>query len=170
MTNFSRIVMIMMLGLPALQASAELGTGDTLQFGEGSKISIEASKGFWLDVPVHSATDLVIGKAATNIGGTFLLFGQQAQHLAKQSVDVLNANANQAQLDFSAWALSWKGKIFSLASGGSNSQQPGVATVNCVASCGKGDSYTLDYSAQLPADAGALAGLAYRLHLEGRIH
>lgn len=143
----------------ALSAQAALQNGDVLSIGEGSKIAIEATKGFWLDVPIKGDRGLIIGmtQSGNSIDQTFTLFGRKTHHMTSGPVNAIS----NTELDFSTWGLAWGDAVMDL--GG------GTAAVACEKTCSKGESFTLEYSTKLPAEAGELAGLPYRLQLSGKI-
>jgi hypothetical protein len=155
----------------ALPVQTELKNGDALHFGTGSKISMEVSPGFWIDTPIQANQGLVIGEAQADnsIDAPFDLLAQATQHLSSAPVVVVEADANSAKLDFSSWAMNWGDAVIPLGSGGSDEHGEGVAVVKCESSCKEGKSFTLDYSATIPAGAGILGGMAYRLHMMGKI-
>jgi hypothetical protein len=153
---------IALLGITLLGSTScvlALGEGDVLRYGEGSKVSIEAVPGFAVDVPIKGNRGIAIGamQGGKSIDGPFYLFGQKTYHLTTEPVTAISAT----ELDFSGWRLAWGDNVIDL--GG------GVASVVCESVCGSGESYVLNYSALLPVDAGALAGLPYRLELVGTI-
>ena len=165
------LIALVLLGTAAVPVQAELGNGDTLHFGTGSKVSLEVSPGFWIDTPMAVNNGLIIGHAQTDnsIDAPFHLFEQQTQHLSTEPVAIIDADAGSAVLDFSSWTLNWHGAIIPLGSGVDNEQGEGVATVQCDNSCSKGEPFTLDYSATIPAGTESLGGLAYQLHMTGII-
>jgi hypothetical protein len=170
-TTTKSLIALVLLGAAVLPVQAELGNGDTLHFGTGSKVSMEVSPGFWVDIPIAASTGLIIGEAQTDNGidAPFHLFEQPTQHQSIEPVAVIGADAGSAALDFSAWAMSWRGAVILLGAGGDNEQGEGVAAVECDNGCSKGETFRLDYSATLPTDAVSLAGLPYRLQLVGTI-
>ena len=165
------LIALVLLGTAALPIQAELGNGDILHFGTGSKVSMEVSPGFWINTPIAFNTGLIIGEAQTDnsIDAPFHLFEQLTQHLSSEPVTVIDADAGSAVLDFSAWAMSWRGTVILLGAGGDNEQGEGVAVVQCDNGCVKGEAFKLNYSATLPVDTVSLAGLPYRLQLVGTI-
>ena len=100
---------------------------------------------------------------------SFQLFSQETQHLSNAPVAVVEADDNSAKLDFSSWAMNWHGAVIPLGAGGSDEYGEGLAVVMCDSSCKKGKSFTLDYSATIPAGTEILGGMAYRLHMVGMI-
>jgi hypothetical protein len=170
-TTTKSLIVLVLIGAAALPVHAELVNGDTLTFGTGSKVSLEVSPGFWINTPIDASTGLIIGEAQTDnsIDAPFHLFEQPTQHLSSEPVALIAADASSAVLDFSAWAMSWRGAVILLGAGGDNAQGEGVAVVQCDNGCVKGEAFKLDYSATLPAVAVSLAGLPYRLQLVGTI-
>lgn len=169
---FGAVTLLVLIGKDALHFNAELKNGDTLYFETGSKISMEVSSGFWIDIPIQANKGLVIGKAQADnsIDTPFQLFEQETQHISNEHVSVVDADVNSAKLDFSSWAMNWGGTAIPLGAGGSEEYGEGVALVKCDDGCNKGKSFTLDYSATIPAaGTGALSGLAYHLHMVGMI-
>jgi hypothetical protein len=165
------LLVLALLGTTALPLQAELGNGDVLHFGAGSKVSMEVSPGFWIDVPIAADTGLIIGEAQPDrsIDAAFRLFEQPTQHLTGEPVIVFEADASSAVLDFSVWTVFWHGRLVPLGSGGDGEYGEGAALVQCSNVCSKGETFRLDYSASMPAEAGMLVGLAYRLQLVGTI-
>lgn len=149
----------MLLGVIS-SALAAPGAGSVLDYGEGSMVSIEVSPGFWLDVPITADGGLVIGESqgGEGVDRPFNLFGKQAWHVTSGVVTVIS----NSELDFSRWGLVWGDMNLSLG-------DAGVATLTCQYTCSKGETYTLDYSTVLPAQAAELSGLGYRLHLAGAV-
>lgn len=158
-------------GEDTVPVQARLKNGDTLLFEAGSKISIEINPGFWIDAPIQANQGLVIGEAQADnsIDEPFKLFEQATQHLSSAPVAVVDADENSTKLDFSSWSMTWRDVVISLGSGGSNESGEGVAVVKCDSACSEGKSFTLDYSATIPAGTSPLSGLAYRLHMVGTI-
>lgn len=160
-----------LLGTTALPVLADLSNGDVLLFGAGSKVSMEVSPGFWVNVPIAAGTGLIIGEAQPDhsIDTAFHLFEQPTQHLTGEPVTVLDADTSSAVLDFSFWTMTWHGAAIPLGSGGDGEYGEGAALVQCSNGCRKGEPFRLDYSASTPAEAGILGGLSYRLQLVGTI-
>ena len=156
----------------SFNSTAELSKGNTLIFGEGSKVSIEVTPGFWVDAPLQAKKGLSIGAAQKDksIDMPFRLFDHDSQHVTKGPVTVIGSAGGSAQLDFSAWAMNWKGNVVVLGASGDDAENKAVATMKCESSCKKGETFTLDYSTTLPSDTEIIADLKYRLHLTGTIN
>ena len=165
-TPTKSLMALMLLGAVALPVQAELYNGNILYFGTGSKVSLEVSPGFWVDMPIAARAGLIIGEAQTDnsIDVPFYLFEQATQHLSSEAINVMEADFTSAVLDFSSWAMTWQSAVIRLGAGGD-----GTAMVLCDNGCSSGEAFTLDYTATLPTDAGLLAGLPYRLQLVGTI-
>ena len=166
------IAALLLICTIAFDSLAELSAGNVLHFNSGSNVSIEVTQGFWIDAPLQVASGVVIGElmADISIDTPFQLFEQRSQHVSSGPVSVIHADGNTAQLDFSTWAMTWKGIVIPLDSGGNNPQGEGIAVVQCDNVCDKGESFSLNYSATLPEGTEALGGLGYRLHLTGTIN
>lgn len=149
----------LLLGLVANNVIAAPDNGAVLRYGDGCRISLEVNTGFWMDVAVKGNRGLAIGsdQGGKSIDGPFMVFGYKAHHITTGPITVVSAT----ELDFSNWRLVWNDQVIDI--GG------GAAQISCESDCGKGDNYTLEYSAVMPADAGPLAGLPYRLNLAGKI-
>jgi len=88
-----------------------------------------------------------------------------------------NDGAGNVTLDFSGWAVTWNG-IDNIPMGGDAANfgtnggtiNTGIATMTCATDCSDGDTYVLDYAAQVPkGDPSNFGGVPYVLHLEGTI-
>jgi hypothetical protein len=149
----------LVLGSVANNVIAAPDNGSVLGYGDGSRISLEVTPGYWMDVAVKGDPGLAIGadQSDESIDGPFIVFGYKAHHMTTGPITAVSAT----ELDFSNWRLVWNDQVIDI--GG------GSAQISCESDCGKGDNYTLEYSAVMPADAGALAGLPYRLNLAGKV-
>jgi len=92
--------------------------------------------------------------------------GPTGVHKTDEPITIFNNTViGTAILQFRGWAVFWNGIPFTLGFGPDN----GLATMICANDCSPGDTYVLDYSAQVPDDAKAFNGIQYKLHLEGII-
>jgi len=125
-------------------------------------------------------------KAWEYFGNTGLQYASVATTISSDD------NSGAVTLDFSGWGVTWNG-ITAINMGGGTQQcgtasdgicvdgagtdianaydnGTGVATVTCAAVCAAGETYTLDYSANVPqADPSNFGGVLFVLHLEGTI-
>jgi len=98
-------------------------------------------------------------------------FGNTGMHFTYSPANVISASGNTATVDFSGWRVTWNGvPSIPMGSGAWNGNENGVATMTCGIGCGDGDTYTLDYSATVPAgDVIGFGSVQYTFHLEGTI-
>ncbi|MDH5765678.1 MAG: hypothetical protein OEZ38_06630 [Gammaproteobacteria bacterium] len=102
----------------------------------------------------------------------FVFLGAPGMHYTTSPTSVLSTSGNTAALDFSGWSWAFNGasSSFNLGSGAWAGNAEGVADVVCAVDCGHGDTYTLIYSATVPADEpNGYAGFVYSLNLTGTI-
>jgi len=88
-----------------------------------------------------------------------------------------NDGAGNVLLDMSGWAIAWNG-IELIPMGGDAANfgteggtiNTGFATMVCATDCSDGDTYVLDYAAQVPkGDPSSFGSVPYFLHLEGTV-
>jgi len=106
-----------------------------------------------------------------SIDEAWQFFGNTGMHFTYSPSNVISASGNTAAIDFSGWRVSWNGvPSIPMGTGAWNGNDDGVATITCGIDCGDGDTYTLDYSATVPAgDQTGFGSVRYTLHLEGTI-
>lgn len=111
------------------------------------------------------------GTEIADIDKPWEFFGNTGMHFTYSSTNVLSASDNTATVDFSGWRVTWNGvPSIPMGTGAWNGNEDGVANIICGVDCGDGDTYTLDYSATVPAgDQTGFGGVGYTLHLEGTI-
>jgi hypothetical protein len=98
--------------------------------------------------------------------------GNTGLHLTVSPTNVLSAAGTAAQVDFSGWRMNYAGDIYNLQLGGLSwdGNPDGVALITCALDCGNGDSYSLHYSATVPAgDPTGFGGVTYRLNIQGTV-
>lgn len=123
---------------------------------------------------------------ASSIDNPSCFFGNTAMHFTVSPTYLLSASGNTATIDMSGWRQTWN-SIPSIPlgtgawngtvneSGGNFSYTfsgmvDGYARVTCGINCNYGDTYTLDYTATVPAgDPSSLGGVQYALHLTGLV-
>lgn len=124
---------------------------------------------------------------ASSIDNPFCMFGNTGMHFTVSPTNVLSAFGNTATIDMSGWRQTWNGvSPIPYASGAWNGAVnvlpnnasnftytfsgmiDGIAKVTCGVNCLYGDTYSLDYTATVPAgDPSSLGGVQYGLHLTG---
>lgn len=85
--------------------------------------------------------------------------------------DGLTVSGGDSTIDMSTWQVVW-GEVPSINMGGDAGAGDGHrATLSCAGgSCEAGESFTLDYSAHVPAgDPSGFGGVLYELHLQGTV-
>jgi len=109
-------------------------------------------------------------QAGGSIDAGWSFGGADGEHLTLQGLSV-TGTGNTASLDMTGWTVFWNGGNIDMGAGTSTGgvQDPGseFATITCGVDCAEGDSFTLDYAANVPT--GLFAGFFYTLHLEGTI-
>lgn len=111
------------------------------------------------------------GSEVEGIDNAWAFFGNTGLHLSTSNTNVLSASGNTATADFSGWSVSWNGiAVIPMGSGAWNGNAEGVANITCGVDCTAGDTYTLTYSATVPAgDPSGFGGVQYYLNLGGTI-
>jgi len=92
-------------------------------------------------------------------------FSNTGMHFTNAAITVsTDDGAGNVTLDFSGWRVTWNG-IPSI-----NMGLGAAAVMNCGGDCTVGDTYILDYSAEVPlGDPSGFGGVPYAVHLEGTI-
>ncbi len=111
------------------------------------------------------------GSEVEGIDNAWAFFGNTGLHLSTSNTNVLSASGNTATADFSGWSVSWNGiAVIPMGSGAWNGNAEGVANITCAVDCTAGDTYTLTYSATVPAgDPSNFGNTRYLLNLVGTI-
>ncbi|MBZ0073032.1 MAG: VPLPA-CTERM sorting domain-containing protein [Gammaproteobacteria bacterium] len=111
------------------------------------------------------------GSEVEGIDNAWAFFGNTGLHLSTSNTNVLSASGNTATADFSGWSVSWNGiAVIPMGSGAWNGNAEGVANITCGVDCTAGDTYTLTYSATVPAgDPSNFGNTRYLLNLVGTI-
>jgi len=114
------------------------------------------------------------GTESPGIDAAWNFFGNTGLHKTTTSTSVLSDNGTgNATIDMSGWAVTWNGiATIPMNSGASGTigNPDGVGVLTCANDCRSTDTYTLDYSATVPAgDPSGFGGVSYALHLEGNI-
>ncbi len=73
---------------------------------------------------------------------------------------VSDDGAGNVTLDMSGWMVAWNGGVIPMGAGAN-------AVVTCAVTCAFGDTFTLDYSTNVPS--GIFQGTPYAVHLEGTV-
>jgi len=91
-------------------------------------------------------------------------------HQSTSPVNILNDDGLGAvQLDFSGWGALWNNNVISLGEDSINfAIETGVGSVTSGVDCSYGDTFALDYAAQVTD--GAFIGVYWGLHLEGTVY
>lgn len=178
-------------------ASAALVNGSTLSVDQGSFFTMGGgttvnAPGFdgqfitgfdglvlgTTQTPSGSHSGLPNGSESPTVDNAWAFFGNTGMSGTDSNSNVLSASGNTATVDFSGWVVAWNG--LDAASGnptvpmGSGAwfgtTTDGVAQVTCGVDCGNGDTYTLTYSATVPAgDPSNFGNTKYLLQLNGTV-
>lgn len=172
-----------LLGL-SMSANAALVNGSVLNIGAGSSFeiigypivqTITGFNGIVLGTTQSATGDHlgpIDGTESPNIDQPWVYAGNTGMHSTASPTNVLSASGNTASVDFSGWRWMFYGIPGGINMGGGawNGNPNGVALITCGVNCGSGDTYTLNYSATVPAgDPSSLGGYQYRLTLQGTV-
>lgn len=118
-------------------------------------------------------------QAGGSIDAGWFFGGAAGEHFTTQGLSV-TGTGNTASLDMTGWTVFWNGGNIDMGSGTATidatdpanvivTPNPGTnfATITCGVDCAEGDSFTLDYAANVPT--GGFAGFYYTLSLVGTI-
>lgn len=164
---------------------ASLTNGTPLPIGVGSYFEMETAVGVFTRTAITGLNGLVIGTSqlaagshlgspdgteSPNIDRPWLFFGSTGMHETVSPSYVLSSSGNTATIDMSGWRMIWGGVFINLGSGAWGGNANGVANITCAVNCDftpeGGDTYTLYYSATIPAgDPSGIGGARYRLVL-----
>jgi len=117
-----------------------------------------------------AGTGITLG-TAQGIGAidqTWSFGGNPGNHHTVQGLALDSAVGNTASLDMTGWTVFWNGGDIDMGAGttaGGNLDH--FATITCGVDCAVGDSFTLDYAANVPS--GPFLGFFYTLRLEGTV-
>ncbi len=111
------------------------------------------------------------GTESPGIDNAWSFFGNTGMHYSASPTNVLSATGNTATIDLSGWGVTWNGiPAINMGSGAWAGNANGVADIVCGVDCAAGDTYTLDYSATVPAgDPSGFGNVMYNLHLVGTV-
>lgn len=161
------------LGFACLNVQANLINGSILSIEAGSYFDIFGQ------TPITGIDGVILGSNqpydfsfTTGRIDQFVFLGAQGMHYTTSPTNVLSSSGNTATVDFSgwSWAFNGAGASFNLGSGSWGSNPDGIAEITCGVNCGDGDTYTLLYTATVPADEpNGYAGLTYELNLTGTV-
>lgn len=152
---------------------------------DSEKTIISQLNGITVDGVTTQAADGSHGGAPGSVAGEnpdidnpWFFFNNTGMHQTTAPISVVsNDGAGNVGLDFTGWNVTWNG-IASIPMGGDAANfgtnggtiNTGVASMVCNTDCSDGDTYVLDYAAQVPnGDPSNFGGVPYRLHLEGTI-
>lgn len=155
-----------------------------LQNGLDGGIKVGATQG--LPAGVFSHTGLPYGGTSTSDTGAidtgWGFFGNTGLHFTASPTNIVSGGGNSGStLDFSGLRWTWDGTTANVGGGlqivtgskGSTTYNngSGLATITCsTVSCSNSSTFTLDYSAIIPAgDPSSLGGIAYGMHLTGQV-
>lgn len=183
---------VLAFGLAPLGANAALLATSNLSISPGALVSGsgQPSSGSWFALNlwgpwIYTAIE---GKNGINLGTSQLsdaipsgnidmpwqgFLGYTGVHQTSSPVTIVSDDhAGNVVLDFGGWNYiqpdirgSWPAETGYL---GSNM----LATMSCANNCSNGESFTLDFSSQMPLwfyDTGNIGGMQYQLHIEGVI-
>ena len=178
------------LAVGSITANAALITTDTLTINQGANAFAQPAdgNGSWFAMEALGPGGWVYTGIGGITGGSLKLDGtsqfSRAAGVAPQltevagidnawtffgSTGVHGSNGLTAQagntVNMSGWYVSWN-NVASIDMG-----QGAAATVTCsdAGACGNGANYILNYSANVPATSANFPGVAYKLHLEGKV-
>lgn len=112
------------------------------------------------------------GSEVAGIDSAWSFFGNTGLHYTIANVTKLSDdNAGIVTLDFSGWGVAWNGiPRISMATSAWESNADGVANLVCAVDCAEGDTFTLNYSATVPAgDVSGFGNVKYNLEMVGTI-
>ena len=112
------------------------------------------------------------GTESPDIDAPWGFFGNTGMHYALNPTNILSDDgAGNATVDFSGWGVTWNGiSRIDMSSGAWDGNADGVAIVTCGVDCAEGDTYTLNYSATVPAgDPSGFGGVMYNFFLTGTV-
>jgi len=178
-------------------ANAALVDGSTLSIDQGSFFTmgggtVVAAPGFdgqniignqglvlgTTQTPSGSHSGVVDGTESPTVDNAWVFFGSTGMSGSESNTNVLTASGNTATVDLSGWVVAWNGldsasgvpTVPMGAGAWFGSTTDGVAQVTCGVDCGDGDTYTLVYSATVPAgDPSNFGTTKYLLNLTGTI-
>jgi len=125
-----------------------------------------------------SATPEDIAAENPSIDNPWQFGGNTGMTYTTSPIDVAsNDGAGNVLLDMSGWAITWNGiELIPMGGDAANFGTRGgtintsFATMVCATDCSDGDTYVLDYAAQVPkGDTSNFGSVPYFLHLEGTI-
>ncbi len=188
--NKRALAVALIFGLAPLGANAALLASSNLSISPGAFVSDseQPSSGSWfalnLGVWIYTAIE---GKNGINLGTSQLsdaipagnidmpweFFGYAGAHQTSSPVTIVSDdNAGNVVLDFSGWNYIQPGIQGSWPAETGFQSSNTLATMNCANNCSHGESFTLDFSSQMPLgfyDLGNYGGMQYQLHIEGVI-
>ena len=164
-------------GMPAnATLTIEAGSNFTMEVQPGEHIptavtGFQGLKTFVAQTARGSHSGVPNGSETPGIDNPWNFFGNTGMHGTSRPARVLSAAGNTATLDMSGWFVTWNG-ITQIPMGsrpwGGNAE--GVANIVCSVDCSDGDSYTLTYTATVPAgDPSSFGNVAYGLNLRGTV-
>ena len=111
------------------------------------------------------------GSETPGVDGAWAFFGNTGLPYTASPATVLSASGNTATVDMSGWTVTWNGiESIPMGSGAWGSNPDGVANVTCGVDCGDGDTFTLSYTATVPAgDPSGFGNVAYELFMTGTV-
>jgi hypothetical protein len=175
------------LGVAAVSAQAALVNGSTLSIAAGSNFEMEVAPGFFLTTQITGLNGIVIGSTQTaagshsgapdgsespDIDNPWLFFSNTGMHQTTSPSNILSDDgAGNVTLDFSGWDVTWNGiASIPMGAGAWDGNPDGVAIMTCGVDCGDGDTYSIAYSARVPAgDPSSFGNVAYRVTMSGTI-
>ena len=197
--NMKKTAIALALMAATGSANAALVNGSTLNIGAGSFFTMGgslavAAPGFdgqfltgneglvlgTTQTPSGSHSGAVGSVAGENptVDNAWLFFNSTGMSGSDSNTNVLSATGNTATVDMSGWVVAWNG--LDAASGAATvpmgsgawlaGTTDGVANIVCGVDCGDGDTYTLTYSATVPAgDPSNFGTTPYLLSLTGTV-
>lgn len=113
----------------------------------------------------------VNGSESPGVDAPWEFFGSTGMHYTAAPTNVLSASGNTATVNFSGWGVTWNGiPAINMGGGAWAGNANGVANVTCAVDCGNGDTYTLTYSATVPAnDPSGFQFVKYNLYMTGTV-
>lgn len=111
------------------------------------------------------------GSESPGIDQPWGFFGNTGLHYTSNPTIVLTTSGNTATIDFSGWGVTWNGIAeIPMGAGAWGPNAESIAEVTCLIDCDIGDTYTLTYTATVPAgDPSGFGGVAYDLLFTGTV-
>ncbi len=114
----------------------------------------------------------VDGTESPGIDAAWEFFGNTGMQYSLNPTNILSDDgAGNVTVDFSGWGVTWNGITrIDMSSGAWGANADGEAIVTCGVDCAENDTYTLSYTARVPAgDPSGFGNVAFELFLTGTV-